>query len=106
MKIGNSTDVHKSEPLNATQADATRQAGSSATRAIEQARPVDPVQLSETSRGLGKTVPGGGVSIREAKVEEIRKAISEGSFHVNAHAVADKMIAEAAELIETLSRRG
>lgn len=105
MKIGNSTDVHKSEPLNATQADATRQAGSSATRAIEQARPVDPVQLSETSRGLGKSAPGG-VSIREARVEEIRKAISEGSFHVNAHAVADKMIAEAAELIETLSRRG
>ncbi|HRO58264.1 MAG TPA: flagellar biosynthesis anti-sigma factor FlgM [Burkholderiaceae bacterium] len=103
MKISNPADIKQSELLRSTQAAASRQAGSAGGAAIEKAGAAASVQLSETSRNLAAETAAG-EPIRTAKVDEVRKAISEGRFHVNADVVADKMIAEAAELLETLSR--
>ena len=36
---------------------------------------------------------------------EIRRAIEEGEFRVNPNEIADKMITEAASLLETISRQ-
>ncbi|NLD67824.1 MAG: flagellar biosynthesis anti-sigma factor FlgM [Limnobacter sp.] len=103
MKISNPADIKQSELLRSTQAAASRQAGSAGGAPIEKASAPASVQLSETSRRLAAETAASD-PIRSAKVAEIRKAISEGRFHVNADVVADKMIAEAAELLETLSR--
>ena len=105
MKIGNPADIKQTELLRATQAAASRQAGSTGGTAIEKAGAAANVQLSETSRGLAADIGAVGDSVRTAKVAEIRQAISEGRFHVNADVVADKMIAEAAQLLETLLQR-
>lgn len=40
-----------------------------------------------------------------AKVEAMKQALADGSFKVNAEAIADKMLANAAEMLGT-SRRG
>jgi len=68
----------------------------------------DQVQLSETSRTLkaGMSAENDGETIRTDKVEEIREAIKKGEFHVSAEVVADKMIAEAAELVEVMTAMG
>jgi len=68
----------------------------------------DQVQLSEASRSLkaGLSARNDGETIRPEKVEEIREAIKKGEFHVSAEAVADKMIAEAAELVEVMTAMG
>lgn len=106
MKIGQAADLSKSELLKAPQAGTPRQAGSAGDTAIEKPLAATNVQLSDTSRGLVADGGHDGAPVRMAKVAEIRKAISEGRFHVTAHAVADRMISEAAELLETLSRKG
>jgi negative regulator of flagellin synthesis FlgM len=105
MKIGQASDIHKSELLRTVQAAGLRQAGSAGDAEVGKTQAAAKVQLSETSRGLAADSGRSSASVREAKVEEIRKAISEGKFHVNAHAVADKMMSEAAELLETLTRK-
>lgn len=54
------------------------------------------IQISEASRALNLL---NSEPFDAAKVAEIRKAISEGKFNVNAERVADRMIGDAAELI-------
>ncbi len=71
--------------------------------AVEKTPPADAVHLSQTSRSLAAE-GAGDEQLRLCKVEEVKAAIREGRFQVSAHAVADKMISQAAELLETLSR--
>ena len=71
--------------------------------AVEKTPPADAVHLSQTSRGLAAE-GANDEQLRLRKVEEVKAAIREGRFQVSAHAVADKMISQAAELLETLSR--
>ncbi len=53
------------------------------------------VQLSSSASLLG----GGDVSFDKAQVERIAQAIRDGKFEVNAEAIADKLIANARELL-------
>ncbi len=71
--------------------------------AVEKTPPADAVHLSTTSRSLAAE-GAADEPVRARKVEEVKAAIREGRFQVSAHAVADKMISQAAELLETLSR--
>lgn len=71
--------------------------------AVEKTPPADAVHLSQTSRSLAAE-GADDEQLRLHKVEEVKAAIREGRFQVSAHAVADKMISQAAELLETLSR--
>lgn len=79
-------------------------AGHSHSGPVEKAAAVDAVHLSPASRNLVAEGALEGQAVRTHKVEEVQTAIREGRFEVNAYAVADKMITQAAELIETLSR--
>ena len=103
MKIGKPAEIQQSELVRATQAAGTGKAGS-AGGPVEATSAAASVQLSDTSRRLAAQAGSTGETIRAEKVEEVRRAISEGRFDVNAAVVAEKMIAEAAELLETLSQ--
>jgi negative regulator of flagellin synthesis FlgM len=72
---------------------------SAAVEAVNAAAASEKIQLSEASQALNR------LSIEPfdaAKVAQIRKAISEGRFNVNAEIVADRMIGDAAELMTTI----
>ena len=102
MKIGKSADIQQIDASlrqSNSAAAATARSGGSGT--AERATDADAVRLSQTSKALTAC----GKPVNAAKVEEVKTALREGRFHVNAHAVADKMISQAAELLETLSRR-
>ncbi|MBN9460984.1 MAG: flagellar biosynthesis anti-sigma factor FlgM [Burkholderiales bacterium] len=102
MKIGKPADIQQTDASlrqsNSTAA-ATARSGGSGT--VEKATDADAVRLSQTSKAL----TADGTPVNAAKVEEVKTALREGRFHVNVHAVADKMISQAAELLETLSRQ-
>ncbi|MFP5406656.1 MAG: flagellar biosynthesis anti-sigma factor FlgM [Gammaproteobacteria bacterium] len=106
MKIGKPAETQPTDALarSAQAAGASRQAGTAGGGKIERTGATDKVQLSEASRKLASEI-GSSDTVRAAKVEEVRQAIAEGRFHVNAKVVAEKMIAESAELLETLSRK-
>ena len=46
------------------------------------------------------TVSGGGEPVNAARVQEIRQAIAEGRFQINADAIADRLIESARELLQ------
>jgi flagellar biosynthesis anti-sigma factor FlgM len=43
---------------------------------------------------------------RADKVAALKKAIAEGTYHVQAKVVAERMIMEAAELLESMTAQG
>jgi len=105
MKIGKPTEPQAAEALSrAGNAPLHAVAGHSRSTAVEKTPPVDAVHLSPASRNLAAEGAQGEQTVRAQKVEDVKAAIREGRFQVNAHAVADKMIAQAAELLEVLSR--
>ncbi len=102
MKIGKPADIQATEISlrqgNKAIAPAT---GSSRAEPVQKTPEVDAVRLSQATKSqLAETTP-----VNSAKVEEVKAALREGRFQVNAHAVADKMISQAAELLEALSRK-
>lgn len=56
-----------------------------------------PVTVSAAARSLDVTSAGSGID--EAKVASVRAAIADGSFTVNAGAIADKLLANAQEVL-------
>ncbi len=64
----------------------------------------DKVAISQTTRSL----QGGsaGETFDALKVGAVRAAIERGEFRVNAEKVAEKMVAEAAELLERITTGG
>jgi len=57
------------------------------------------VQVSDLASRLSKLESQFGESFDAKKVEEVRSAIAEGRFKVNANAVADKLLSSVAELL-------
>ncbi len=102
MKIGNNVESVQSDLL-ARAVNGSRNP-SPTDKAVEAVESTDRIELSETTRSLSSP-PGGTAQegVRLEKVAEVRQAIQEGRFHVSAEAVADRMINEAAELIETIT---
>jgi negative regulator of flagellin synthesis FlgM len=60
------------------------------------------VQLSSTAQSLLEGTDGG---FDQAKVDRVRQAIADGSYKVNPEAIADKLIANAQELLGKVSGR-
>lgn len=110
MKIGNSPDASVSTP-KADRADKV-----STSRKPEIAQPIKAppptpvltpstqVEISQAAQ-VAATQGGDDGSFDAAKVARISKAITEGKFTVNAHAIADKLVANAQELLDARANK-
>lgn len=95
MKISNST-----EPLRADRISPAGDARTAATRTQEPVAQTEKVQFSDLAARLSQLETQFGQSDFDAKkVADVRAAIAEGRFQVNASAVADGLLASVAELL-------
>lgn len=108
MKIGNSHDANA--PAKAERA-ASRKAESAVTtdKAAPTAQAQAPaasaqVAISSAARVAASAGQDDG-SFDAAKVQRISQAISEGKFTINASAIADKLVANAQELLDARANK-
>jgi negative regulator of flagellin synthesis FlgM len=95
MKIGNPADKPVVTPAaTPSSTAATTNAASSATG--QPAEASAQVALSSTATSL---MSGGDAEFNAGKVESVTQSIERGEFAVNAEVIADKLIANAAELL-------
>lgn len=87
---------HKATPTTAGEAAAAGAASSAAA-----ARPQAGVQvtLSSATQSMSATGSGSSDVFNAEKVEAMKQAIANGTFQVNAEAIADKMLANATEML-------
>jgi len=99
MKIGNPAEKHTAAPVKTGTATPTAPSGAApaATAIPAQADASAKIQLSNTASTLltGSATP----EFDAEKVARISKAIDDGSFKINPHAIADKLISNATELL-------
>ena len=95
MKIGYIDNKTLTVPVNAE-----RKAGAPA--AGQAAEPSAKVELSQTATALTGSATDG--AFDASKVDRIAQAIRDGKFTVNAEAIADRLIANAQELLGKTSR--
>lgn len=62
------------------------------------------VELSSAAATLISTIKGSPAEIDAAKVARISQAIADGSFRINPEAIADKLIANAQEVLGSVKR--
>ena len=100
------TDVGTLQAASRTGGATTRRLESGAGGAkVDGVLPTDTVKLSTTGRAL----TGANQSLEEFradKVAALKKAVEEGNYPVQAKVVADRMITEAAELLESMTASG
>jgi negative regulator of flagellin synthesis FlgM len=103
MKIGHLENTPAVTPVAAERkpgaGEATVAAAATPPSASE---PSAKVELSEAASLL--SVEGGAAEFDAEKVARITEAIREGRFQINAEAIADKLIANAAELLGRTQR--
>ena len=99
MKIGATPDITKADSPRPQEG----RAGSSSTAPVSPIEAVDKIELSAAARSAeaASNTP----EVRADKVLEIRQAIESGEFRVNPSEIADRMISEAASLLETIARQ-
>jgi len=102
MKITRTTEATRAERTQPTAGGAARSSGAAAKPAAgasTSASASASVQLSDMSTRLSQLESQFSQSSFDAgKVTEVRNAISEGRYQVDAGAVADKLLASAAQL--------
>jgi len=99
MKITRTADPARTERAQSNAGRTARSTGAATQPAAGSSGDSGRVQLSDLSNRLNQLesqFPQS--SFDAAKVSEIRAAIAEGRYQINAGAVADKLIASAAEL--------
>jgi negative regulator of flagellin synthesis FlgM len=96
MKITNTTAPLRTERVQTTPADA-RAHVSNAGQPVGEATKVQLSEMATKLSQLETQFAGGDFDAK--KVAEVKAAIAEGRFKVNAEAVADKLLASVAELL-------
>jgi negative regulator of flagellin synthesis FlgM len=101
MKVGQTNDSLQADLISRTGA---RAPGGSTPAGGVAGSPdqTDKVELSQTSRQL----TAAGTDLSSSKIAQVRQAIDKGEFRVDPQVVADRMINEAAELIERIAGAG
>ncbi len=99
MKINalNEAALAAAASLAATKAE--RGGAPAGTGAPEAAGSGVPVTVSAAARSLDVSSAGSGSGIDEAKVAAVKAAIANGTFTVNPGAIADKLLANAQEVL-------
>lgn len=95
MKIGSFDNKLSPAPVASERKPPAAQSGASAQASAK-------VELSATVSAM--TNPGADTSFDKAKVDRITQAIRDGKFEINADAIADKLIANAEELLAGRTR--
>ena len=105
MKIGNPAEKRNVVPADktGTPAKATAEAAKQAAGAAGAAA-ADPSAKVELSNAASTLATGSTADFDAAKVERISQAISDGRYKVNAELIADKLIANAQELLGKVQR--
>jgi negative regulator of flagellin synthesis FlgM len=89
-----------SEPLRPDRVlPPSNEARAAASKAGETVGATEKVQLSDLASKMAQLESRFGGEFDAKKVEEVRAAIAEGRFKVNAEAVADKLLASVGELL-------
>lgn len=105
MKIGNPADKRNLAPVDGSATPAKGKDERKSVAASPAAAGADPsvkVQLSSGAEALRGTPDN--AEFDAAKVDRITKAIADGSYQVNAEAIADKLIANAQEVLGKVQR--
>lgn len=102
MKIGNPADKRNLTPVDTTPAKAKDDAAKSAPAVSGAADPSAKVQFSDAAAKLMSNADS--AVFDRAKVDRISQAISDGSYKVDAGVIADKLIANAQELLGKVNR--
>lgn len=105
MKIGNPADKRNLAPAENATATAKATGKSAEKTGAPAAAAADPsvkVQLSSGAEALRAGVDA--AEFDAAKVERMSQAIADGSYQVNAEAIADKLIANAQEVLGKVQR--
>ncbi|MCF8207222.1 MAG: flagellar biosynthesis anti-sigma factor FlgM [Methylotenera sp.] len=110
MKIGNSPDASASSTKveqrpAARKSEAAGSPEAPRTTATAAPAPSTQVALSSTAKLAASGANADDGSFDAAKVDRIAKAISEGKFTVNARAIADKLVANAQELLDARANK-
>jgi len=87
------------KPASSANVSETRSRASAKTEAGTPSNNAADVQLSSLSSQL--KLSGSAPSFDTGRVSEIKQAISEGRFKINAGAVADRLISSARELVNS-----
>ncbi len=100
MKIGNNADINAYSKVGGTAAGAT-EGGAKAAKAgsAAPANGGSKVELSSTASSLISGTGQDDGSFDAEKVARIASAIEKGEFKINADAIADKLIANASEML-------
>ena len=109
MKIGNPGDTSAAAALAQTRAATPDAAGKAATATTASTTTGEveagtQVALSSTAATLRSGSADAAGDFDAAKVNRISQAIADGSFKINPEAIADKLIANAQELLSKASR--
>ncbi len=103
MKVDSSPDSYIGSvaggPQRAT-APAAAEAGAAASAASAASKPQAGVTVTlSASTTEARAVSGGADVFNADKVESMKQAIASGTFKINAEAIADKMLSNAAEML-------
>lgn len=113
MKIGQTPDIPvglqgSTKPSQAAESSAAKTSAAAQATTQAQTTPVASqgasVTLSKAARSLGQSVGGADPDIDMDQVNEVRAAISNGTFKVDAGAIADKMLSNAQEMLNRVRR--
>lgn len=103
MKVESSPDSYIGSVAGGPQKAAqTPPAGTEAAGAAAPAKPAAGVTVTLSSTSQAMSASGNSSDVFNAsKVESMKQAIANGTFQVNAEAIADKMLSNAAEMLST-----
>src|SRR4051812_35443555 len=104
MKIGNPADSSVALAQSTGQTAAADAAKTPAAPATPAGRPDESAKVELSSTAATLLSGGSSAEFDSAKVSRIAQAIADGSFRVNPEAIADKLIANAQELLGKTQR--
>lgn len=101
MKVDSSPDSYIGSVAGGPQKAAEKPAASAELAVAAGTTPAKPqgVTVTLSSSTVSAMGPGGNEVFNSEKVEAMKQAIANGTFQVNAEAIADKMLANAAEML-------
>lgn len=99
MKIGNNADINAYSKVGGTTAGAPEGGAKAAKTGAAQPDAGSTVAISSTASSLISGTGSDDGSFDAEKVARIASAIEKGEFKINADAIADKLIANASEML-------